>query len=83
MKYLLDRICSKQYIDTDNITLYQNLKEEFADISQCVDSIIEYLNRKLNCEVTEEEKMYLILHVNRICSKEKCAEEWDAGKGKK
>lgn len=81
IKYLLDRICSKQYIDTDNITLYQNLREEFVDISRCVDCIIEYLNLKLNCEVTEEEKMYLILHVNRICSKEKCAEEWDAGKG--
>lgn len=75
IKYLLDRICSKEYIDTDNITLYQNLKGEFADISRCVDCIIEYLNQKLDCEVTEEEKMYLILHVNRICSREKCAEE--------
>jgi len=81
IKYLLDRICSKQYIDTDNITLYQNLREEFADISRCVDCIIEYLNQKLDCEVTEEEKMYLILHVNRICSKEKCAEETEDGKG--
>lgn len=81
IKYLLDRICSKQYIDTDNITLYQNLREEFADISTCVDCIIEYLNQKLDCEVTEEEKMYLILHVNRICSKEKCAEETEDGKG--
>ena len=42
---------------------------------------IEYLNQKLDCEVTEEEKMYLILHVNRICSKEKCAEETEDGKG--
>ena len=61
--------------------LYQNLREEFADISRCVDCIIEYLNQKLDCEVTEEEKMYLILHVNRICSKEKCAEETEDGKG--
>lgn len=70
MQYLLDRIYYKKYMDTDNLSVYQNLKEEFQDISYCVDRIVQYLDAKLKCEVTEEEKLYLILHVNRICSKE-------------
>lgn len=70
MQYLLDRIYYKKYMDTDNLSMYQNLKEEFQDISYCVDRIVQYLDAKLKCEVTEEEKLYLILHVNRICSKE-------------
>lgn len=70
MQYLLDRIYYKKYMDTDNLSMYQNLKEKFHDISYCVDRIVQYLDAKLKCEVTEEEKLYLILHVNRICSKE-------------
>lgn len=70
MQYLLDRIYYKKYMDTDNLSMYQNLKEEFQDISYCVERIVQYLDAKLKCEVTEEEKLYLILHVNRICSKE-------------
>lgn len=70
VQYLLDRIYHKKYMDTDNLSMYQNLKEEFQEISRCVDRIVQYLNMKLKCEVSEEEKLYLILHVNRICSKE-------------
>lgn len=70
IQYLLDRIYNKQYMDTDNFAIYPNLTEEFEEISFCVDKIIQYLDERLECEVTEEEKIYLILHVNRICSKE-------------
>lgn len=70
VQYLLDRIYDKQYMDTDNLAIYQDLAEEFKDISFCVDKIVQYLDARLECEVTEEEKLYLILHVNRICNKE-------------
>lgn len=70
IQYLLDRIHHKQYIDTDNLAIYQNLTREFEEISLCVNMVIQYLDSRLKCHVTEEEKLYLILHINRICNKE-------------
>lgn len=75
MQYLLERIYENAYMDTDNLQMYQSMKEVYGKVSICVDKIIEYLNRELECEITEEEKLYLILHVNRICSKELFLEE--------
>lgn len=75
MQYLLERIYENAYMDTDNLQMYQSMKEVYGKVSVCVDKIIEYLNRELECEITEEEKLYLILHVNRICSKELFLEE--------
>ena len=70
LQYLMARITRHEYIDSDNLVAYQSLKEEYAEVSACVDSIITYMNQALTCEITEEEKMYLILHVNRIHTKE-------------
>lgn len=68
--HLLNRIQKKEMVDTDNLSLYDSVKEEYAEISACVDKICQFLNEKLNCDLIEEEKLYLILHVNRVCAKE-------------
>lgn len=68
--HLLNRVQRQEMVDTDNLSLYVSVKEEYADISACVDKICLFLNERLNCDLIEEEKLYLILHVNRVCAKE-------------
>lgn len=70
LQYLFQRVHQQKSIDSENIRMYKDLRSEFPDISDCVEKIAGHMDRKWNCTVSEEEKLYLILHVNRICAKE-------------
>lgn len=70
LQYLFQRISKHSAIDSENIRLYESLREEFADIARCVEHIGAHIQQKWHCTLSEEEKLYLILHVNRICVKE-------------
>lgn len=70
IQYLLKRVYEQDYIESSNAQLYVKLCEEFKEISDCVDQISEYYKRTWSLELSQEEKLYLIMHVNRVCSKE-------------
>lgn len=70
MEYLLQRLCKQQHIDSDNLHMYSSIREEYPKIAACVDKITEYFFRETETSLTEEEKLYLILHVNRVSAKE-------------
>ena len=66
MHYLLDRIKQNKKISSDNDRLFLSLKEEYPKTYICVLNIMEWIPLPL----TEEELMYLILHINRLCVRE-------------
>ncbi|MFR9147008.1 MAG: PRD domain-containing protein [Mediterraneibacter sp.] len=70
LMYLLNRIAEHQTLDSDNGIMYQSMREEFPEIAACVDLIDRYFRRKLKISLSKEEKLYLILHINRICTRE-------------
>lgn len=70
LMYLLNRIAGNQTLDSDNGIMYQSMREEFPEIAACVDLLSRYFRRKLKIDLSEEEKLYLILHTNRICTRE-------------
>ena len=70
LQYLLKRIFEKKHIDSSNLQLYHSIREEFPDVADCVDKISACYQRDWSAELTEEEKLYLIMHVNRVCSKD-------------
>lgn len=70
IEYLLKRVYEQKYIESSNVQLYENLRKEFKDISECVDQICDYYERTWELKLSQEEKLYLILHVNRVCSNE-------------
>lgn len=70
VQYLVDRIFEHRPIDTDNLLLYRSVQEEYTEVSDCVDKICAYYKETWKLELSEEEKLYLILHVNRVCSRE-------------
>lgn len=70
VQYLLRRIFEDKSIDSENIQMYQSIREEYEAASRCVDKIAAYLKENWKAELTEEEKLYLIMHVNRVCAKE-------------
>ncbi len=70
VQYLFQRIHSGKGLNSDNSQMYRELKKEFPGISDCADEIAELIAKEWNESLSEEEKLYLILHINRICSRE-------------
>lgn len=67
MNYLFQRLHTGQSIASENLQIYHSMRKEFPEIAGCVDLIVAHIQKEWNCNLSEEEKLYLILHVNRIC----------------
>ena len=72
MHYLLKRGKTKHLIYSDNNTIYDKLKNDYQNTYDCVKKVSEYLKGILKIELTDEEKLYLMLHINRLCTREDC-----------
>lgn len=70
--YLLKRGKSKHLIQTDNDTLYETTKDNYQKAYECSEKINNYFIKQLDLELTNEEKLYLMLHINRLCTREEC-----------
>lgn len=70
VRYLLERLKSGKGIDSINQGMYAELRQEYGETAACVDKIADYLERRHGFHVTEEEQLYLFLHVNRVCANE-------------
>lgn len=57
-------------ISSTNKKLFELLKNEYPMTYQCVLGIKELIFNKFNWNIGDEELLYLILHVNRLCSHE-------------
>ena len=71
-QYLIKRQKEKQLVKSDNVRLYDNVKKQYPETYACVQKIKQYLKFELDFDLNEEGSLYLILHVNRLCSKEDC-----------
>lgn len=72
MHYLLKRGKSKHLLDSADCTAYDTMKKEYQKTWECVEMINKYLKRTLKLTLTDEEKLYLILHIVRLCTYEDC-----------
>ncbi|WMC92384.1 PRD domain-containing protein [Kineothrix sp. MB12-C1] len=69
--YLLTRLLKNNQIKSVNISMYETLKLQYPNTYCCVADINTLFKEKLNIALSDEEKLYLILHINRLCSREK------------
>lgn len=68
MYYLLDRVNQNTNISSENEKMFLALKEEYPKTYQCALKV----KKALNVEFNDEELLYLILHINRLCIREDC-----------
>lgn len=71
MEYLLRRAREGKQVSDDNLQLYKTVRAEIPAIDHCADEIAELLGKK-GYSLNEEEKLYLMLHINRLCNREDC-----------
>lgn len=72
LQYLLKRRANDVSISSDNNVLFETIQQEFNQAYICSNHIKEYLIRNLNWDISDEELLYMILHINRMCIREDC-----------
>ncbi len=72
MQYLMERVHNKKVESSMNIKLYQAIMEEYPKASECANEISDYLIRRKRYKLNQDELLYLIIHINRLCSREEC-----------
>lgn len=70
LMYLLQRLGTGNLLDSNISEMYRSMQAQCPKINQCVELIGEYFYQKWNLILSEEEKLYLLLHINRICTRE-------------
>lgn len=72
LQYLLKRREEDVEINSENRILYEAMIKEFPETNECVNRFITYLSDELQWRPCDEEKLYLMLHINRLCAREDC-----------
>lgn len=70
IQHLLPRALENRQIDSKNLWMYETMQKEFPQASACADAISDYYRDSWGLNLSREEKLYLIMHINRVCSDE-------------
>lgn len=72
LQYLLKRGEQGESISSENDKLYKAMVEKYPETFECAKKINTYLYKIYGFTFNEEELLYLMLHVNRLCIREDC-----------
>lgn len=72
MVYLLKRDEKDETLNSQNQILFNSIKSNFQRTYECSLKIKDYLLNKKNLNLNQEELLYLMLHINRLCTREDC-----------
>lgn len=70
-RFFVQRIVNREYLEKDPSTyepMFQVMKSLYIDQLNCVNKIVEHIERKYDYTVEDDEKMYLLLHLVKLTS---------------
>lgn len=70
LNHFLNRIKYKQILKSKNEKIFESAKIEYTQAFDCVEAIADYFATTLQVVLSNEEKLYLILHINKLCNRE-------------
>lgn len=66
LRFLIRRLMRGGCKETENSDLFRQAARDFPDAYRCAAGINEYLKRDYNWSCSDEEMLYLMMHVNRL-----------------
>ena len=70
LKFFADRLfSSKTYCDESNDDLFSIIRNKYKSSYECVEKIAKFIKEKYDYIVSDEEKLYLIIHIERVVYK--------------
>ena len=69
IRYLLERLESGAPFQTENAELYASLSDQYPESAVCAREVAELIGATYETELSDEEVLYLILHITRVVAK--------------
>lgn len=72
MQYLLKRKEQAMSITSENQQMFHTVRRQYPETYQCVLAVEQCLKQQYAWNSNEEELLYLMIHINRLCAREDC-----------
>lgn len=70
LRLFAQRLLKKEMASEDvKVSVYEQLLQEFPEEEACLEQITEYIRRRFRQEIPLQEKLYLVLHLQRLYSR--------------
>ncbi|MCC0684750.1 BglG family transcription antiterminator LicT [Clostridioides sp. ZZV14-6345] len=69
LKYFAERLISNKSYENNEDDLLEVIKVKYKNAYKCIEKLDEFTHKKYNYNLTDEEKLYLTIHVERVVSK--------------
>ena len=70
LKFFAQRILSGKVVKSDDANFCEMIKEQYKDAYLCEEKVKKYILKEFNHEISDEEMMYLTVHIKRIVKKD-------------
>jgi beta-glucoside operon transcriptional antiterminator len=69
LKFFAQRLYSKNYIEDDDPFLYESFKQKHKEAIVCTEKINDYIENQFDHSLTNNEKLYLAIHIQRVVNR--------------
>lgn len=69
LKFFAQRLYSKTYLADDDSFLFDAFRQKHPGSVECTEKITEYIKKQFDYSITNNEKLYLAIHVQRLVSR--------------
>ena len=69
LKYFAQRLIENKSYENNEDNLLEIVKFKYKNAYNCIEKINEFMNKKYNYNLTDEEKLYLTIHVEKVVNK--------------
>lgn len=66
LKFFVVRHLQNQVISDSNLDIYEITKEKYPKAHECNELVTTFLNTQYNWEISDDEKLYLLIHIAKI-----------------
>ncbi|MFD2216038.1 BglG family transcription antiterminator LicT [Metabacillus endolithicus] len=69
LKFFAQRLYSKTYMVGEDDFLFEAVKNKHKQAYECTEKINDYVKRQFDYELTNDEKLYLTIHIERVINR--------------
>lgn len=69
IQYFARRLFAKEVIDDGDDILFEQIKNRYQDSYNCSLKVKKYIGSNYNIDISNDELVYFILHINRVCNR--------------
>ncbi|MGY8623520.1 BglG family transcription antiterminator LicT [Bacillus safensis] len=66
LQFFVQRLLENKMLETDDHDLIDQIMRKYPEEVKCVEKIEKYIKTSVDYTISSDEKMYLIIHVNRV-----------------